>query len=229
MEDDKPQIYNIPENFIDESRIINGMFKTRNFIEASVMGIIHALPSLFIPVSTFQTRVLLIVIFAIPAFCMGIAGFNGDPISTSAINAYKWIKSRKIILYNLNTRALVKNPLNAMMERPQPSDKILDAWEHFNMAKKEKIAQRKYIEGETFEFAEDPELSKLYADNNINQTSTDKTKQNEFDDVFEITVDDVILPFEPEKIELSNNKNSELAPELSSKDISNIIEKRGLF
>ncbi len=30
--------YLIPMNFIDESRFLNGIFKTRNFVEGSIMG-----------------------------------------------------------------------------------------------------------------------------------------------------------------------------------------------
>ena len=164
MEEDKPRVYAIPENFIDESRIVRGMFKTRNFIEGLIMGGISAIPALFIPAESFNTRVTLITAFAAPLFLLGNNGFNGDPISTTLKNARNWFRIRSLMLYNSGTRALKEAPLTVMMERPQASDKILDILDIIKENRREKAAKVKYIEGETFEFAEDSELSGNYVE-----------------------------------------------------------------
>ena len=143
------------------------MFRTRNFIEGVILGGISAIPALFIPVDSFNTRVMLLTAFAAPLFLIGNNGFNGDPLSTTVKNARKWLSSRKLMLYNSGARALKEAPLTVMMERPQASDKILDVLDSIKEARREKAAKIQYIEGETFEFAEDSELAGNYADDAV--------------------------------------------------------------
>lgn len=175
VEEDKPKVYSIPENFLDESRIINGMFRTRNFIEGIIMGGVAAIPALLIPAESFNTRIALITVFAAPLFLLGNSGFNGDPISTTVKNARNWLKSRRMMLYNSGTRALKDTPLHVMMERPQPSDKILDLMDNLRESRMERAAKVRYIEGETFEFARDDELEDIYVDENISLRMTEES------------------------------------------------------
>ena len=70
--------YLIPMNFIDESRFLNGIFKTRNFVEGSIMGgtvgiIFWALIS-----APFEAKLSLIIGIAFPFFMLGLSGINGD-------------------------------------------------------------------------------------------------------------------------------------------------------
>ena len=131
------------------------------------MGGVSAIPALFIPVDSFNTRVMLLTAFAAPLFLVGNNGFNGDPLSTTVKNARRWLASRKLMLYNSGARALKEAPLTVMMERPQASDKILDVLDSIKEARREKAARIQYIEGETFEFAEDSELAGNYADDAV--------------------------------------------------------------
>ena len=164
IDEDKPRIYSIPENFIDESRVLKGMFKTRNFIEGLILGGIFAIPALFIPAGTFNSKVMIITAFAAPMFLLGNNGYNGDPISTTIMNARNWFSTRGIMLYNTGTRALKEAPLTAMMEKPQAKEKILDLWDSLREERRKRAASVEYIEGETFVFAEDRELAGHYAE-----------------------------------------------------------------
>lgn len=83
--EDKPKVYDIPENFIDESRIVNGMFETRKFIEGVIMALIVLPIGLAIPASDFNTKIMIVTSVCGPLFLLGNAGFNGDPISTTLV------------------------------------------------------------------------------------------------------------------------------------------------
>lgn len=65
IKDEQPNVYNIPENFIDESRIIKGIFKTRNFIEGALIALFVAAFAWFIPIENVNIR-----IFAIVTLCI---------------------------------------------------------------------------------------------------------------------------------------------------------------
>ncbi len=158
------QIYSIPENFIDESRIIKGMFRTRNFIEGVLMAAVVALVSFAIPAADTNTRIFIVISCAGPFFLIGNAGFNGDPISTTLINAKKWLQDRGVMLYNYKVRALIKSPLQAMYDREEMRDRVVDFVDNMKEKQRERNAQTQYIEGETFVFAEDKDLEGIYAD-----------------------------------------------------------------
>ena len=167
IDEDKPRVYSIPENFIDESRVLKGMFKTRNFIEGLILGGISAIPALFIPAESFNSRVMIITAFAAPMFLLGNNGYNGDPISTTILNAKNWFSSRGMMLYNTGARALKEAPLTTMMEKPQAKEKLLDLWDGIREERRKRAAAVEYIEGETFVFAEGRELAGHYAEENV--------------------------------------------------------------
>lgn len=166
--------YAIPENFVDESRIIKGMFRTRNFVEGCIMALLVGIPALLIPIEEFQTRIMVIVAIAGPFFLLGNAGFNGDPISTTLKNAKSWVKARGLMLYDSKAIPLKKSPLDAMLEREAPGDKILNVVDSVKEARRRKAAGVQYIEGVTFDFAPDDELEGLYADEYYDIEDTDE-------------------------------------------------------
>ena len=90
--------YLIPDNFIDESRIVNGMFKTRNFAEGVIMALAVALLANMIPTQSFETKVSVLVFFCTPFFLLGIQGINGDTVSTFLRNALSWGKTKGIMI-----------------------------------------------------------------------------------------------------------------------------------
>lgn len=179
IDDDKPRVYSIPENFIDESRVFKGMFKTRNFIEGLILGGISAIPALFIPAGSFNSRVMIITVFAAPMFLLGNNGYNGDPISTTIRNAKNWFSARGMMLYNTGTRALKEAPLTTMMEKPQAKEKLLDLLDSIREERRKRAASIEYIEGETFVFAEDRELAGHYVEKNVSPAAGEKIPAHE--------------------------------------------------
>lgn len=164
IKDEQPNVYNIPENFIDESRIIKGIFKTRNFIEGALIALFVAAFAWFIPIENVNIRIFAIVTLCMPFFLVGYHGFNGDPFSVSVSNIYSWLQNRGVMLYNTHTQALAKAPLEAMMEDKILQDKLVDAWDNAVENRRRRMSAKPLIEGETFEFADDEELFGIYAD-----------------------------------------------------------------
>lgn len=205
VSEDAPKIYNIPDNFIDESRILKGMFKTRNFIEGIVLALIGLIPGLLLTAnsSSIQTKLMVITLFCGPFFLLGNYGFNGDSIFTTLKYIRKWSQNRRILLYNTNSKALKETPLNHMMSQPVAKDKVLDIVDEFREKRRLKNAEEKYIEGETFEFKSDSELAELFADDE-NKAVGEMTNEDSFAPM-EIVYDD-----------------SEIIPEVTAEEVQSI-------
>ena len=155
--------YQIPENFVDDSRIIKGMFRTKNFIEAVIMVLIALIPAMLIPVQTISQRITAVILICGPFFVFGVVGINGDTLFTFFKNMKTWRGNRSLMLYNTTPRALKKAPLEAMMEAETAKDKLVDMYEKFRNSQATRD-KKTLIEGVNFEFKEDPTLKKLYMD-----------------------------------------------------------------
>lgn len=177
--------YRIPENFIDESRIFKGTVRTRFFIEGCIMALIAAIPAFLIPVSTSNARISLVVFLCGFPLVLGIRGINGDPISVTLKSAKSWYTTRGIMLYNNETVALRTTPLAEMETEKRMSDSIIDAIDSIKEARKAKRESEEYIEGVTFEFAEDPTLKRLYADQRDEDEWEDNENKEEKEKFFE--------------------------------------------
>lgn len=156
--------YRIPENFIDESRLFRGAVRTRFFIEGCIMALMMAIPASMIPAATRNAKISILIAMCGVPLLIGTVGINGDPISVVIKSAFRWLKNRGIMLYNDETVALKTAPLTVLMNEKRASDTIIDAVENFKASRREKMDSEVYERGVTFEFAEDPYLRNLYAD-----------------------------------------------------------------
>lgn len=161
IDQDRPKVYIIPENFIDESRIMKGMFRTRNFIEGVILAVVTGLIAWIIPLPELTHKIMLTIAFAGPFFLIGCTGFNGDPLSTTIMNARKWKKEGTIMLYNSSIKPLKKAPLEAMLEKELPKDKLINIVESVKESQNKKTEDTDYIEGKNFEFMEDKDISDI--------------------------------------------------------------------
>lgn len=93
-------IYVIPDNFLDESRILGGMFKTKNFIEGVLLFAVSAFLISLIPGLTGYTKIVTIISVSSPLLCLGIIGINGDTLFFFLKTAAYWRQNKKIMLYN---------------------------------------------------------------------------------------------------------------------------------
>lgn len=158
MTNDKPSIYMIPDNFIDESRVLKGMFKTRNFVEAIIYAVLISLPVFALTSGqSLETKLTVLTFCAAPPFLLGITGINGDAVSVAVKNSFKWLKTRGIMLYNDNITLLKRSPIEVRQDEVNLSDKIVDVLDAVKDIQREKAAGRKYERGKTFDFISDNE------------------------------------------------------------------------
>lgn len=120
--------HNIPDNFADTGRILNGMFKTRNFIEACVLaaplaGISWFLFS-FLP---GDAKITLTLLFAALGFAAGIYGIQGDTVFEFFQHVMEFNRNKRYALYNDRVKTDIKPeylfkdkqqvPMNAFVEK----------------------------------------------------------------------------------------------------------------
>lgn len=152
------QTYHIPNNFKDPGYIVNGMIAVRNAIDALAFALVGFLVASVLPFrgdGAVSGYILIIGLFAMAGF----AGVQGVPVSTFLAYAIRWHGRRKPYLYNHHGASFSMTAAEVMLTEPQLRNKLADALDRM----KDSMASRKvdYIEGETFEFEDDPELEAL--------------------------------------------------------------------
>ncbi len=163
--DSDPVVYVIPSNFINSGRILNGMFKTRNFIEALIASGTLFLILNLIPFSSTSTKISVLVSMIGPVALACLVGINDDTAFTFVKSILSWRKKRRIMLYNRNQEVQKIRALDAMMDRSLPRDKIMKYVETWKAQRQTRAEEFTLIEGETFRFAEDADIAR------INQTA----------------------------------------------------------
>lgn len=160
--ENRPSIYYIPENFLGESRILNGQIRVRYLVDSialsAILAAIFGLPILLlaVPGATFNVKITVLVICIAPGFLAGQIGCNGDPISVFLINVYRWRKKRQVRLYNERPRLLGTDPVKALYESNRGMDKVVGFVQNMQEKRIEIKTSEVFVEGETFEFQYDP-------------------------------------------------------------------------
>lgn len=164
-QDNNETIYIIPENYIDESRIIKGMFKTRFFIEGLIFGLIFLFIGHFvIKTESFDARITIDIFFAAFPFMIGVHGINGDPVSVYVKNAFKWLLHKKIMLYNDKPQPLTESPLDSVFHQTMIKDKLLQVFDNMREKQYQKKIGETFVQGENFEFSKDVDIADLVVD-----------------------------------------------------------------
>ena len=162
-QENDPVVYIIPTNFIDSGRIFNGMFKTRNFIEAVITAVILFLILNLIPFSSFVTKLGVMVSVIGPFALICLVGINEDTAFSFVKAVFSWRKNRRIMLYNRNQEVQKIRALDALMDRSLPRDKIMKFINNWKEQRKNRSDDFVLIEGETFTFVDDPEIARINA------------------------------------------------------------------
>lgn len=169
--------YRIPTNYKDAGYIFNGMIATRNAIDAVVLGIIGFLVAKALPFKgegALSGYILFIGLFAV----IGITGIHGIPVSVYATDAIRWRKRRKPYLYNHHGQSFSMTAAELMLSEPQIRDKLADTLEKLRHSFSSKEID--YIEGQTFQFAPDPELEALkFAEEQLREAENTPDNQEE--------------------------------------------------
>lgn len=156
-------VYTIPENFIDEGRMVRGMFRTRYFLEGLAMALVVALIISFFPLNGLKEKITAYTLGCSPFLMLGITGIGGDPVFVFVKNCFTWLKQKGIYFYNGAARALASSPVENMMENEDARAKLNEYVERMRK-KREESRTLDLVEGVDFEFAEDKDLAGNYAD-----------------------------------------------------------------
>lgn len=171
---DKAKQYYIPDNFIEEGRILSGRIKMRNLIEAIILTIVFAFPALIIVSNlsvSMQTRISILISICSPPAIIGIIGFNGDSVFYMLKCLHKWMSNNQTMLFNHRPKLLRDDPVSASINEPGKLDALLDRYETTLKRHVDKKVNAKYEEGRDFVFEDDMVIDKY--------TKTKKQKEQD--------------------------------------------------
>lgn len=151
------KIYRIPENIMKGSKVFNGTIELRNFVEGCILVLLGLFACRFIPVRP-DNKISLYILICAPLFLIGIKGIQGDPVSSFVRCFIHWMRNKKPYLRNPHGLAYDKRSSDLMFEDTEWRKALGD---FIKSLKKKYTKKKKFIEGKTFRFAEDPEWSYL--------------------------------------------------------------------
>ena len=80
MKNEERDVYIIPPNFIEGGTLLGGMLKTRNAVEASILGMAAGWPVMHLGFS-LQTRVIILCLTALPLVLLALIGISCESLS----------------------------------------------------------------------------------------------------------------------------------------------------
>ena len=80
MKPEEFEVYVIPPNFMEGGTLFGGLLKTRNTIEAVILGLAVGVPVLRLPFS-LTVRVVILCLTALPLVLLALIGVSGMSLS----------------------------------------------------------------------------------------------------------------------------------------------------
>ena len=96
MRQEERDVYVIPPNFIEGGTLMGGMFKTRNTIEAGVLGVLTALPVLQLNLS-LTARIIILCLTTLPLVLVALIGIGGESLSQFIIQFISYLRNRRVL------------------------------------------------------------------------------------------------------------------------------------
>ncbi len=96
MKNEERDSYLIPPNFIEGGTLMGGLFKTRNVIEAGVLGALTGIPVFRLPLS-LTARIILLCLTALPLVLIALIGVGGSSLSGFILQFFKYLHNRRIL------------------------------------------------------------------------------------------------------------------------------------
>ncbi len=109
--EEKHDSYIIPPNFIDGGTLFGGVFKIRNFIEACILAAAVGFPVILLNIS-LTARVIILCLTTLPLGIFGLIGVSGEPLSSFVIAFFKWMKNRRVIGINTETKESIRETIS---------------------------------------------------------------------------------------------------------------------
>lgn len=125
---DEPLIpHEIPDNFADSGRVINGMFKTRNLIEALILGVPLGLIFWFLLyILPGNWRFTISIFFAACGFAAGINGVQGDTVFEFIQHVLFFNRRKRYTLYNDRVKKEFKADYMFKDKQKNQMDELVD-------------------------------------------------------------------------------------------------------
>ena len=157
-------IYEVPDNFACAGRVFKGLFETRAFAEACVLGGAGALLALLLPLRAADARVCAVILCAGPGFALGILGIRGEPVSAALADILRYLRTRRIMLYDGSARALEEAPVRKMDESFSAAERVRLFVDRKKDERLRRLLRQSYVYGETYTFATDTDAAREYVD-----------------------------------------------------------------
>lgn len=154
--------YIIPDNFIEGGKILNGMFRIRNLIEAIVIGLFTVLILSLIPFASKVTKFTVILSVAGPIFMICLMGINGGSVVEFLLQFKKWRNNRRIMLFNNSTNSRAVRPGDVVLSQEFAKDRLVKMLDERKAQKKQNNENRALVEGRDFEFIEDDDFNESF-------------------------------------------------------------------
>lgn len=96
MRQEERDVYVIPPNFIEGGTLMGGMIKTRNAVEAGLLGALTALPVMRLGLS-LTTRIIILCLTTLPLVLVALIGINGESLSAFAVQFVNYLRNRRVL------------------------------------------------------------------------------------------------------------------------------------
>ena len=96
MRQEERDVYVIPPNFIEGGSLMGGMVKTRNAVEAGILGVLTALPVLRLNLS-LTYRIIILCLTTLPLMLAALIGIGGLSLSAFAFQFIIYLRNRRVL------------------------------------------------------------------------------------------------------------------------------------
>ncbi len=96
MRQEERDTYIIPPNFIEGGTLMGGMFKTRNVIEAGILGAMTGVPVLKLPFS-LTARIIILCLTTLPLVLVALIGIGGGSLSEFILQFFSFLRNRRTL------------------------------------------------------------------------------------------------------------------------------------
>lgn len=96
MQNEERDTYVIPPNFIEGGTLLGGMFKTRNAIEAGILGLLVGVPVLNLHFS-LTVRIIILCLTALPLVLVALIGIAGNSFSAFLVLFFSFLNNRRVL------------------------------------------------------------------------------------------------------------------------------------